>query len=258
MFETKSSLSSAEKILWVHGYSMNCRLWSELWSHLPEFSHIGVDLPGHGRSEPWVDASLSDLGRALAEIATSQGVTHVVGLSLGSSVALQMAMELPRQFKTLTLSAPTVIGLSEEPTVRALYRQLFIIRALGADNSVLADLWLSETNPIFAYARKNASLWRRIVQAIKEHSWTELNNKSIATVACQSQVAEVSRIAAISLSCTLLIGDADLQPQLDAADFLRSKMRGCSVLSIPKAGHLALLENVSLTSEILRDIISSN
>ena len=41
---------SADKVLWVHGYTMDSSLWQPLWDELPGWHHFGIDLPFHGTS----------------------------------------------------------------------------------------------------------------------------------------------------------------------------------------------------------------
>jgi hypothetical protein len=44
--------NSQEKVLWIHGYTLDSSIWKHLWQHLPRWQHIAIDLPGHGLSAP--------------------------------------------------------------------------------------------------------------------------------------------------------------------------------------------------------------
>src|SRR5438045_228866 len=84
------------RVLWIHGYTMSSEIWEDLWLRLPKWSHIGIDLPGHGASRPPREPqTLPELARMLGCMAAEQRVEHVVGLSFGAIVALQIAIELP-------------------------------------------------------------------------------------------------------------------------------------------------------------------
>ena len=41
---------SGPKVIWLHGYTLNSSVWLPLWRRLPGWTHIGIDLPGHGAS----------------------------------------------------------------------------------------------------------------------------------------------------------------------------------------------------------------
>src|ERR1700724_1827317 len=98
-------------VLWFHGFTMDSSLWRPLWQLLPGFRHIGVDLPGHGRSGPLrAGGTLPDLAARLAQVAEQQRARAVVALSFGSCVALQLAMAWPRLIDRLAIGAPTIAG----------------------------------------------------------------------------------------------------------------------------------------------------
>src|ERR1044071_7500718 len=82
------------KLLWIHGYTLDSSAWDELWPLIPGYMHVGVDLPGHGGSagiEP--GSTLIDLGKRLSALCEEQKIDHVVALSFGTIVALQLLME---------------------------------------------------------------------------------------------------------------------------------------------------------------------
>jgi pimeloyl-ACP methyl ester carboxylesterase len=80
-------------IVFLHGVGASGWMW---WRQLPAFADhlcLNVDLPGHGRSSdvPWVSlAETADQVAALVGARSRTGTAHVVGLSLGGHVALEL------------------------------------------------------------------------------------------------------------------------------------------------------------------------
>lgn len=98
-----------ESILFIHGIGASQWTW---WQQLPVFSEnyqiITVDLPGHGKSvsTPWV--SLNNTTKLIAEQIIKDRIVHVVGLSLGGHVALELAKHYPKNIFSLFTSGITV------------------------------------------------------------------------------------------------------------------------------------------------------
>src|SRR6476660_9216433 len=103
--------SPADKVLWIHGYTLNSSIWGALWELLPGWSHIGIDLPGHGGSEQIRPGeNLSTLASRIGASARRWAARHLVGLSFGGTLALQIAIEYPDAFASLGLSSPGLGG----------------------------------------------------------------------------------------------------------------------------------------------------
>ncbi|HQA24146.1 MAG TPA: alpha/beta hydrolase, partial [Rhodoglobus sp.] len=96
-------------LVFLHGGNVAGWMWGQ---QVPAFAdhHVLVpDYPGFGASndEPWI--SIAATADAVAElIATTGGPAHVVGLSLGSSVALELAARHPEQVSSLFLASAQV------------------------------------------------------------------------------------------------------------------------------------------------------
>ena len=89
--------SSASAVVFLHGLGTTSRMWHEHGRLLPEFDCLYPDLPGHGAAHdrPWVS-----LPQTAAEVAaliegTPQRRAHVVGLSLGGAVAIELMNTRP-------------------------------------------------------------------------------------------------------------------------------------------------------------------
>src|ERR1700753_1702553 len=98
-------------VLWQHGYTMDSTLWHPLWELLPGFRHLGVDLPGHGRSGPLHPGdTLPALAARIAEIARAERAALVGALSLRYCVALRLAAAHPGRVSRRAVAAPTIAG----------------------------------------------------------------------------------------------------------------------------------------------------
>jgi pimeloyl-ACP methyl ester carboxylesterase len=121
--ETAGSVGEAGKdlVLCVHGMSGAATNWTDFMAELaPDFDCAAVDLPGSGFSPPpkhMSGYSITALARtviALIETLTApgkpseRGGVHLVGNSMGGSVAVRVAASRPDLVKTLTLISPAM------------------------------------------------------------------------------------------------------------------------------------------------------
>jgi pimeloyl-ACP methyl ester carboxylesterase len=98
-------------ILFLHGLGTTSRMWDEHVRLLPEFTCLNPDLPGHGtRSRrPWV--SLADTTAEVARLieAAPGGRAHVVGLSLGGAVAIELMNTRPELLDRVLIDGAAAI-----------------------------------------------------------------------------------------------------------------------------------------------------
>jgi pimeloyl-ACP methyl ester carboxylesterase len=104
----------AASVVFVHGGGVAGWAWREQVQGLPDFHCIVPDLPGHGgsRSRPW--AGITDAAARVAELIRERahgGHAHLVGLSLGSHVALQLLADHPELVDRVLVSGTLVTGL---------------------------------------------------------------------------------------------------------------------------------------------------
>ena len=105
----------AEPAVYVHGLGGSSTNWTDVMHLLsPRLAGTAVDLPGFGLSPPpYGDRYGIDdhVGAVVAYLRASGGhPVHLVGHSLGGTVALRLAAENPRLVRTLTLLAPGLPG----------------------------------------------------------------------------------------------------------------------------------------------------
>lgn len=101
-------------IVFIHGAGISSWMWRQQLAALVGFKGLAVDLPGHGGSPvPWV--SVPDAAAAVARTIRHQvpgGKAHVVGLSLGGVVALQLLAQDPDTVDRMLVSGTLATGIT--------------------------------------------------------------------------------------------------------------------------------------------------
>lgn len=112
MIDYEETHTGDEPILFIHGIGASRWMW---WQQAHAFSDhqvILLDLPGHGKSvsTPWV--SLEDTADQIARHVIKERMVHVVGLSLGGHVALELVKRYPEKVRSAFISGITVRPMS--------------------------------------------------------------------------------------------------------------------------------------------------
>jgi pimeloyl-ACP methyl ester carboxylesterase len=239
-------------VLWIHGYTMDSTVWRPVWELLPGFRHVGVDLPGHGRSGALAPGeTLPALAGRVAAVARAFGAGRVAGLSFGSCVALEVAASHPGLVRRLVVAAPTIAG--GPPAAGAARRegQLRLLYRMAGAGPHLTRLWMTSPPDIFRGSEDHPELRARLSRVIDRHRWAELGTGAMRTLSAHVHTDEdLGRIGAATL---VLVGDRDMPAFTANAARLAASVRGCDVVTVPAAGHLCLLERPDLVAGALRE-----
>jgi pimeloyl-ACP methyl ester carboxylesterase len=119
--DTPATGSDAEPAVYVHGLGGSSQNFTDLAGLLADrFDAQAIDLPGFGYSDPSRRYSIP----ALADILTAylehsaRGAVHLVGNSLGGSIAVRVAALRPDLVRTLTLVSPAMPFLNPRRTAQ--------------------------------------------------------------------------------------------------------------------------------------------
>jgi pimeloyl-ACP methyl ester carboxylesterase len=103
--------NKGEILLFIHGIGTSSWGW---WQQLDAFNQYQIfliDLPGHGKSAhiPW--RNLKETIRKIADIFLVGKKIHIVGISLGGHVALELAKHYPEKINSVFISGITVVPM---------------------------------------------------------------------------------------------------------------------------------------------------
>ena len=136
--------TGAATIVFLHGGNVAGWMWGAQVPAFDDFHVLVPDLPGFGASNgerwPGLAGAADAVAQLLRERATG-GRAHVVGLSLGSSVAIELALRHPHTVTTLFLASASVTPQRSPlaPLMFALWGRRWFWSALARGYGLPAD-----------------------------------------------------------------------------------------------------------------------
>ena len=234
-------------ILFVHGAGGSTRTWRKQWEHFADhFNLLAIDLPGHARS---AEATLNQMhydfewiGNKIWEVVDLLKLqkVHLMAVSLGSIIAMQMQHSRPHQVHSLIFAGP-IVGLNTK--LRILARTgLTLAKIIGYQNfyALTARLTLPRKNH-----KKSRDIFVRESKFISDaeyKKWTAMYGKTLDNTLKRlfEHRPPVSVYFLIGAQDHLFIG-----PAMNYA----GKFDNIIVDIIEKCGHLVSLEKAAIFNE---------
>ncbi|MEU1704894.1 alpha/beta hydrolase [Streptomyces sp. NPDC005706] len=258
----------------VHGLGGSSQNWSSLMAELDGVvDGEAVDLPGFGDSPPPDDGDYSITGHARAVIrcldAADRGPVHLFGNSLGGAVATRVAAVRPDLVRTLTLVSPALpelriqrtavpTGLLGVPGIAALFTRL--TREWTAEQRVRGVMALCYGDP----GRVSTEAFGHAVEELERRQqlpyfWDAMARSARGIVNAYTLGGQhgLWRQAERVLAPTLLIyGGRDQLVGFRMARKAARSFRDSRLLSLPEAGHVAMMEYPEVVAGAFRDLLA--
>lgn len=233
-------------VLLIHGHTLDARMWKAQIAALEgQFGIIAPTLRGYGAS-PQLEESISHADDLIA-LLEARGLTgvHVVGLSLGGNIALELILRCPERVATLTLLDSSLKGLA--PDAAQLEIGHAVQRAFDAGGLEAARVaWLNA--PLFAAARENPVVATQLEAWVADYSgwhWSHGVSPSV-------QIPDLShRLSEITAPTLIAVGKRDTAYFHSVAAALHAGIAGSRLEVIAGAGHMVNLERPEIVNALL-------
>ncbi|MEW2129492.1 alpha/beta hydrolase [Streptomyces sp. NPDC005435] len=259
--------------LYVHGLGGSSQNWSLLMAELDGVvDSEALDLPGFGDSPPPDDGDYSVTGHARAVIryldAAGRGPVHLFGNSLGGAVSTRVAAVRPDLVRTLTLVSPALpelrvqrsaapTGLLGVPGIAALFNRL--TREWTAEQRVRGVMALCYGDP----ARVSPEAFQYAVEELERrlrlpYFWDAMARSARGIVNAYTLGGQQGlwRQAERVLAPTLLVyGGRDQLVGFRMAAKAARAFRDSRSLSLPDAGHVAMMEYPEVVATAFRELL---
>ena len=241
-------------VCWVHGYTMDSRLWDDIWPQLPGFRHVGIDLPGHGQSPPMTaGTTMCELAEGVAAILQRERSDRLVAMSLGTMVAFEVAIRRLHPLAKLAVVAPALVGMPAAAGTAAQYRTMTALRRMGLGGA-LTDVWMSRKSGIFAGLSRYPEQFAALRCVVDDHGWGELDVGGPAAFYREPQHS--GDLPGSAGELLVLAGDEDMPEFRDLCGRLGTEVDGAQMITLAGAGHLPLLEQPEVALPLLRAFLA--
>lgn len=239
-----------QPIVLIHGLGSSSRDWE---MQVPFFSKhyrvISFDLRGHGRSQkPRGPYSMSLFAKDTAELIKSLGAVqaHVVGISLGGMIALQLAVDHPELVKSLAIvnAGPEVVVRTMKDRWQVFFR-FAIVRLLGMRK--MGEVLSKRLFP----KEEQADIQKLFVER-----WAENDTRAyLDTLRAIVGWSVVDRIQEINLPTLVVAADGDYTP-VSAKEAFVQVMPKAKLVVIPDSRHATPVDSPEKFNETVMSFLS--
>jgi 3-oxoadipate enol-lactonase len=232
---------TAPVVAFVNALGATTDMWREQVAALGgRYRCLVYDANGHGDSSakpmpPAIEALADDLAALLAALGIAGA--HIVGASIGGMTAQAFAAKYPALVETLTLIATT----PKMPEAAIWTDRAVEVRRDGLGDIAAAAMqrWF---RPAFASAYpERVAETQRCFLAVDRESYA---------LACEAIAAMDLRqpIATIAAPTLVLAAAEDPGTPLETAELLRSSIAGATLVIVPDAAHMVVIEQAKAVS----------
>ncbi len=247
---------SGDPIVWLPGTAELGSIWDEY--QIPFFSQdfecISIDLPGAGRSSLPAELSVSGMALAVAAVLDRRQDTaaHIVGFSLGASVAQKLAILRPDLVRSLTLIGSWSSTAASHHIRRHTEARLYSLENSTPDVYRQFGYWM--ISPVVF--DEEPELRDHVERLLGAHVTTDLVGlaKQYRATLAYDISAELDHI---QCPVFLLYGEEDLIAFPRYGRSILHAVPGAKTLSIPRAGHLVIFERPDEVNSAIDGFIHS-
>lgn len=253
--------ASSTTVVFVHGWTLSGDLWAEQVARVKEHARVVTyDHRGHGRSDSPIElfTSVEQLGVDLAEViarVVPDGDLILVGHSMGGMTIMHLAASQPELFldrvkgvvlvstslgelANLDLGLPRPLSLLLKLFGEKALRGLSRLESVGFARPVPPELWLVARALNFG---PNQSA-RHVDDMIRVARRTPLGVISDFYGALLVHDGSAGLPTLAQVPVTIVVGDLDRLTPLAHSQRLKAELPDASLVVIPGAGHMVILE----------------
>jgi pimeloyl-ACP methyl ester carboxylesterase len=242
-------------VIFLHAGIADSRMWEpQVAAFAEHFDVVRPEERGFGESE--LPAMRWSAVADLLQIMDALGLkpAHLVGCSMGASLAIDFALDHPERVSKLVLVGPGISGANFGKK----YPDLWADVKAADDAGDLVALNEAEMKLFLAGPRRSVeAIEKRLRDLFLDMNATSMKSDFDAAPHDEIDPPAVERLGEISAPALVVVGDEDVPPVLDATEMLIEKVRGARKAVIRDAAHLPNLEHPEEFNRVVLDFLLS-
>jgi len=229
-------------VILIHGAGGTHLSWPPQIRRLPNQRIFAVDLPGHGKSEGVGHQTIDDYAEHILDFmkAVRLNAAVLVGHSMGSAIALTVALHSPKQVSALGL-----VGSGSKLRVSP------VILQNASEPSTFMDA-VHMVNDFSYSEHAKARLKEQGEQKLSETRSTVLYGDFLACDAFNV----TDQLSKISMPTLIVCGAEDKMTPPKYSELLRDNISNSRMEIVANAGHMVMLEQPEVVAGLLTDFFN--
>lgn len=236
-----SVTGQGDPIVLIHGFVLDSRIWNKQVEQLSKTNKvITFDMRGFGKSSlpNGKYSHTEDLHELLKELKVENA--KIVGHSFGGEVATEYALKYPNEVNSLVLISPSLRGVKGDTS------EWEALVELGKSGDIEGLRKRILENPTFKDLKEESEEMQLVRSIVNEYSVFHFMNSDPREITTETQ-----EIKNISCPVKVVIGENDKEVQKEVAQKFENEI-GVEAQVIPNTGHMVILEEPELISEIIK------
>jgi pimeloyl-ACP methyl ester carboxylesterase len=230
-------------VILIHGAGGNHLSWPPQIRRLAGERVCALDLPGHGKSEgagrQSIEEYVDDVLAFMKALKLRSAV--IAGISMGSAIALTLALKFPGKVKGLVL-----IGSGAKMRVAPA-----ILEIAGNSNTFESAVDMINDNCFSADAPPN------LKELSKRHLFDMRPPVLLGDFIACNEFDVISRLEKIKAPALIVCGAEDKMTPLKYSEFLRNKIANAQLRVVEHAGHMVMAEQPDLVAELMKQFVDT-
>lgn len=238
-------------VVLIHGAGMDATVWQLQTRFLAHrgYRPVAIDLPGHGRTSGEPRQTVAAMGDWVAAFIDVAGLApaHIVGHSMGTFIALEVAAKRPDLVRSLVLLG-TADAMGVHPD---------LLTAAAEDLPAAAALMASWAHDRPAHVGLNPTPGQWMIggaRALVEMSEPGVLAADFTAVATYEEATTTASQVSCPVSVVVGLGDRMTPPR--AAAKLVEVLTNPTVLELADTGHMMMFENPRAVRQLLLEALA--
>ena len=227
-------------LLLLHAGIVDRRMWDPVWEELcARFSVVRSDLRGFGGSSnpAGVHAHWRDAAGLLRGL--GMGPVDVIGVSMGASAAVELALNAPDLVRRLVMVAPGIAGWKWAPSLTAAWKAEEAAYVAGELDEVA---WINVSTWLDGPHRGEGEVPAELREFVFRMQREALDLENDAATPERPDPAWDKRLAEVTLPVLLLVGSHDQPDMVMIARHLAVSLPNARLEILPGVAHLPPME----------------
>ncbi len=238
-----------ETIIFLHGGAMAGWMWDGQVKAFNDYHCIVPDLPEHGKSINLKPFTIIDSAEMISEIIqdhTKSGKAHLVGISLGSQIILQILSSYPELVDHALISGTLVRTIPHSEALLKLF-----------DYAIKAYEPVKDTDFFIKANMRTYNMPKNLFDKFKE-STILIKPDSLERILTENMFFKLpNNLEKVDAPVLVMAGEKDYKIVKESAKDLLKALKMSQGYMVPKLGHAWNLEDPNLFNWILRRWINN-